>query len=69
VLDEGPCEEGAPAPPNRPGTVLAVSAEGIDVQCGQGVLRILEIQPTGGRAMKVKDFLNARRVVVGDRFT
>jgi methionyl-tRNA formyltransferase len=69
VLDEGPSEEGAPAPANRPGTVLAAAAEGIDVQCGQGVLRILEIQPTGGRAMKVKDFLNARRVVAGDRFT
>jgi methionyl-tRNA formyltransferase len=69
VVDEGPAAPDAPAPAERPGTVLAVSPEGIDVRCGQGVLRILDLQPTGGRAMKARDFLNARRVVPGDRFT
>jgi len=56
----------AEAPP--PGTVLASEADGIDVACGEGALRVLRVRPAGGRAMAVKDFLNARRVVVGDRF-
>ena len=64
-----PPEEGPPpggeAPP---GTVLAVGKEGLDVACAEGVLRVLRVRPSGGRAMAVKDFLNARRVVVGDRF-
>jgi len=51
----------------RPGTVLAATAEGIDVACAEGVVRILRVRPAGGRAMAVKDFLNARRVVAGDR--
>jgi methionyl-tRNA formyltransferase len=71
VLDPGePPVEGEEAaregPP--PGTVQAVSSEGIDVLCGRGVLRILRLCPSGGRVMAVKDFLNARRVVAGDRF-
>lgn len=51
-----------------PGTVVAVGPEGIDVACGRGVLRVVSLRPSGGRAMGVKDFLNARRVVPGDRF-
>jgi methionyl-tRNA formyltransferase len=70
VLDPGtPRPEGSEPSPDvpSPGTVLAVGAEGIDVQCGQGVLRVLRVRPSGGRAMAVKDFLNARRVMAGDR--
>jgi methionyl-tRNA formyltransferase len=61
--DLPPVEEDAPVP----GTVLRVSPEGIDVQCGEGAVRITRIRPSGGREMAVKDFLNARRVVAGDR--
>jgi methionyl-tRNA formyltransferase len=43
-----------------PGTVIAVSAAGIDVSCAEGVLRISEIQRDGGRRMPVRDWLNAR---------
>ncbi|MHC5011222.1 MAG: methionyl-tRNA formyltransferase, partial [Planctomycetota bacterium] len=53
---------------HAPGTVLAAGPEGIEVACGEGVLRILRLRPEGGRPMDVKDFLNARRVVPGDRF-
>ncbi|MDJ0974236.1 MAG: methionyl-tRNA formyltransferase [Planctomycetota bacterium] len=60
--------EAAPAEAPKPGTVLAVSQEGIDVACETGVLRIVTLRPAGGRVMAVKDFLNSRRVVVGDRF-
>jgi len=64
--------EGEPSAPEgegfKPGTVVAVEKSGIDVACAEGCLRILRVQPQGGRAMAVKDFLNARRVVVGDAF-
>jgi methionyl-tRNA formyltransferase len=48
--------------------VLSAGVEGIDVACGQGVLRVRKVRPSGGRVMAVRDFLNARRVVAGDRF-
>ncbi len=70
VFEPGePRPEGEPPPPDapKPGTVLASGGEAIDVACGQGVLRVLRVRPSGGRAMSVKDFLNARRVVAGDR--
>jgi methionyl-tRNA formyltransferase len=45
---------------SAPGTVIAVSAAGIDIACAEGVLRISEIQRDGGRRMPVRDWLNAR---------
>lgn len=42
-----------------PGTVINESREGIDVACGEGVLRIKRIQLPGARAVAVADFLNA----------
>lgn len=42
------------------GTVIAVSADGLDIACAKGALRILEIQRDGGRRMSVRDWLNAR---------
>jgi len=45
-----------------PGAVLAASRDGIDVATGDGVLRVLELQPPGRRAMTAQDFLNARRI-------
>ena len=40
------------------GKILSCSSAGIDVATGQGVLRILKLQPQGKRAMPVADFLN-----------
>ena len=43
-----------------PGDVIAAGREGIDVACGQGVLRVLAVQRAGGKRMGVMDYLNAR---------
>ena len=42
-----------------PGTVIATSADGIDVVTGDGCLRIKQLQPQGKRVMSARDFLNA----------
>jgi len=40
-----------------PGSVLAVSPEGVDIATGQGVLRLLELQKAGGRRQQVDVFV------------
>ena len=47
---------------SKPGAVVAAGADGIDVACGKGGLRLLEIQLPGGKRMASRDFLNARSV-------
>ncbi|MFY2763763.1 methionyl-tRNA formyltransferase [Arenimonas sp. MALMAid1274] len=43
-----------------PGTVLSATREGLDVACGEGVLRLLQVQREGGRPVAIADYLNAR---------
>lgn len=45
-----------------PGTILAVSEAGIDVGCGDGVLRIIEIQLPGKKRVEVSAFLKGNRI-------
>ncbi len=45
------------------GTVLAESAAGMDVQTGDGVLRLLKLQPAGKKPMAVADFINGRSLL------
>ncbi len=63
----GPCTAAA-----EPGTIVAVGAAGIDVVCGpagaRGILRIVEVQPAGGRRMPAAAFAAGRRIVPGPRF-
>ncbi|MBL8913185.1 MAG: methionyl-tRNA formyltransferase [Archangium sp.] len=51
----------------EPGTVLSADANGIEVACSEGSFVMLDVQPEGKRAMAVKDFLAARKVVAGSR--
>jgi methionyl-tRNA formyltransferase len=50
-----------------PGTVVAAGAQGIDVACGEGTLRIVELQPAGGRRMGAAAYLAGRSLAPGHR--
>ncbi len=59
---------GADAPPAAvPGSVLAAAAQGIDVACGQGILRLVRLQLAGRRPLLAGDFLKGQRLE-GARF-
>ena len=60
-----PVSDIAPAPP---GTVLAASAEGITVACGENALRITRLQLAGRKTMAAGEFIKAQRLS-GARFT
>ena len=45
---------------HSPGSVLDATAHGIDIACGNGVLRLLDVQREGGRVVTARDYLNAR---------
>ncbi len=49
--------EGDGARCGKPGQIIAVYKDCIDVACGEGVLRIYEIQLEGKKRMSVKDFM------------
>jgi len=51
----------------RPGTVISCDKKGIDISCGEGTLRILNLQPSGSKAMDVAAFMNghAKQLPVG----
>ena len=62
--EEAECGEDVPA-----GTVVAASPkEGLVVKCGEGAVRITELQPAGGRRMSAHDFLNGRKLAKGMQF-
>ena len=45
----------------QPGEMLRSGRDGIDIACGDGVLRIRVLQRDGGKAITAADYLNARR--------
>lgn len=48
-----------------PGTVLRLHADALDVACGQGVLRIHQVQRPGGKRMSAAEFLHSQPLTVG----
>lgn len=56
---------GPQAPDGQPGEVLAAGPEGIDVAAGGGVLRLLDVQLPGKRAMAAGDFLRGNALEPG----
>jgi methionyl-tRNA formyltransferase len=47
------------------GRVLAVSGSGVDVGCGEGTLRLTQLQRAGGRRLAVADFLRGFEIKPG----
>jgi methionyl-tRNA formyltransferase len=74
TLDGAPvklwCAEAEPSAPAaaRAGAVLTTGAAGIVVACGEGALRVIELQPAGGRRMSAAAFVAGRRLAPGAAF-
>lgn len=49
----------------REGTILFANEAGIAVQCGDGVLRVTELQRTGGKRLPVAEFLRGTPLLPG----
>jgi methionyl-tRNA formyltransferase len=45
-----------------PGSVLGATHEGIDVACGQGVLRVLRLQLAGRKPLLAREFIQGERL-------
>lgn len=52
------------------GTLVAADNDGVDVACGEGVLRLLDGQLPGGKPLSIKDLLNGHAALftTGRRF-
>lgn len=54
---------------DAPGTVLSVDASGPVVACGQGAVRLTELQRAGGKRLPAAAFLQSRPLSPGERLT
>jgi methionyl-tRNA formyltransferase len=63
-----PLPDAGAGTPVVPGTVVRAHAQGLDVACGRGVLRIDELQPANARRMAAAAFVAGRRIAPGARF-
>ena len=51
------------------GTILCAEPKaGLVIKCGRGAVRILAVQPAGGKVMSGKEFCNGRKVTKGQCF-
>jgi methionyl-tRNA formyltransferase len=50
------------------GTILSADKSGVVVGCGQGALRILELQREGGRRLAAEPFLTGHPLTGGEKF-
>jgi methionyl-tRNA formyltransferase len=50
-----------------PGTVMALTEQGIVVATGDGAVVLTQVQPAGRRPMSARDFVNGSRLQVGER--
>jgi len=51
----------------EPGTVVRAEDAGVEVACGEGILRVLELQRAGGRRQRAADFLRGHPLPPGTR--
>ena len=52
----------------EPGSVLAADRHGVVVACGEGALRLLDLQKAGGKRLAAAAFLAGTAIVAGARF-
>lgn len=52
-----------------PGTVLSANKDGIVVACGEGALRLCELQKAGGKRLEAAQFLAGTPIAVGSVFS
>ncbi|CAB3752618.1 methionyl-tRNA formyltransferase [Paraburkholderia humisilvae] len=52
----------------QPGTIVEVSADGVVVACGDGALRVTQLQKPGGKRLAAREFLTGSTLAVGQRF-
>jgi methionyl-tRNA formyltransferase len=57
-----------PCPKQSPGEILSADKNSVVVACGQGALRILELQREGGRRMSAAEFLAGHPLKPGGKF-
>ncbi|WP_341313686.1 methionyl-tRNA formyltransferase [Paraburkholderia sp. IMGN_8] len=53
---------------SAPGTITDVSPEGVVVACGEGALRLTQLQKPGGKRLPVREFLAGATLAAGQRF-
>ena len=52
----------------HPGRILEVNDQGVDVACGEGTLRLTELQRPGGKRLPVREFLRGHALQPDQRF-
>ncbi|MEO5329915.1 MAG: methionyl-tRNA formyltransferase [Magnetococcus sp. THC-1_WYH] len=52
----------------QPGEIVAISDLGCEVACGHGRVLITQVTPGGKKTMSAKDWINGRRITVGQQF-
>ena len=52
-----------------PGQIVSIDTDGIVVTCGEGSLRLTELQKPGGKRLPVAQFLAGNPIAEGSRFT
>ena len=52
-----------------PGQIVSIDTDGIVVACGEGSLRLTELQKPGGKRLPVAQFLAGNPIAEGSRFT
>ncbi|GAB7526849.1 methionyl-tRNA formyltransferase [Paraburkholderia sp. 2C] len=51
-----------------PGTIIDVSPEGVVIACGDGALRVTQLQKPGGKRLPAREFLTGSTLAAGQRF-
>ena len=53
---------------SNPGRVISSGKDGVFVECGEGIVKLLEIQCAGGKRMPATEFIKGRPILAGTVF-